>query len=193
MLLQFVRVFPQVVQLVFAGLVIDVKVVVRTEGLEPGPAPLLARLGARGRGPPPVARQRVARKQRRHRALGDKGGVWHPAALRDGLDDEALAPVSQGRGVVREQRHERAPVHKGRRLGPGKVGEGRREVVVEHHVMQGLAFRHAGTAYDERYPDVLLVGRPLSGAQPVLAQVEAVVRGEDYVGVIQLAAGVQRS
>ena len=59
--------------------------------------------------------------------------------------------------------------------------------------MQGLAFGHAGTAYDERHTDVFFVGRPFSGPQPVLAQVEAVVRGEDYVGVVQLAAVVQGS
>src|SRR3712207_8527735 len=56
-----------------------------------------SRLGARCRGPSPVARERVAGKQRRHSALCDKGGLWHPAPLRDRLDNEALAPVSQGR------------------------------------------------------------------------------------------------
>lgn len=115
-----------------------------------------------------------------------------PAPLRDGLDNEALTPVFEGRGVVCEQRLKRASVHEGRRLGPGKIGEGRCEVVVEHHVMQSLTFGHARTAYDERYTYVLFVGRPFSGAQPVLAQMEAVVGGEYYVSVIQLAAVVQR-
>src|SRR5215213_9752379 len=112
----------------------------------------------------------------------------HLTALCYGLDDEALAPVLLGRRMVRQKRLDRASVDKRRRLGPCQVGESRGQVVVERHLMEGLAFGHAGTAYDQRYTDVLLVWRPLTCIQTVLAQVEAMIARKEYVGIRELAA-----
>src|SRR5215203_2140697 len=48
---QFVGVRPEIVEFVFTGLVFDVKVVVRSQGLHPGPSPLLARARSARRRP----------------------------------------------------------------------------------------------------------------------------------------------
>ena len=62
--------------------------------------------------------------------------------------------------------------------------DGRSEVVVEDQVVD-LLRRHAWTPDDERDPYGLLVGEALVYAA-VLAEVVAVVGGEDDVGVIEL-------
>ena len=98
--MKLVWVFPKVVEFVFAGLILDVEVVLRPESLQPRPTPLLAQLDACGRGPPPVARQRVAREQGSNLAFVQVGRVGNVASLGHGLDNEALAPVLYGRGVI---------------------------------------------------------------------------------------------
>ncbi len=132
----------------------------------------------------------ISGQQPRQGVLADGGR--NLARLRYGLHEEGSAPVIRGRRVVRQQGRKRAPVYEQRGLGSGKIGEGGREVVVEHKVLQPPPFGHAGAAHDQGYPYVFLVSSPFAHAQTVGPEVEAVVGGEEDVGVIELAALLKR-
>ena len=71
--------------------------------------------------------------------------------------------------------------------------DGRRQIGVGGDEIDADACGDAGSADDEGHIDVFFVGAALAGRQSVLADVEAVVRGIEDVGVIQEVVGREES
>ena len=109
----------------------------------------------------------------------------HPSSKKACRQEEGGEPL--------KQRGERAPVHERGRRRTGQIGDGRRQVVVYNQLLANRPGRHPGATYHQGHPYVLLVGRLLVAPhQPVLPLVEAVVRGEDDVGVAELSGLLER-
>ena len=191
---QLVRVAPEVVELALARHVLDVQVPLGAD-----PVILRARIVHRG-----AAHVRTAGSRRyQHLVVGlvgidgferyagaggrQPGSIDLPPVL-----DEVLRSPTVGRGLLPEQRGERATVHEGRGPDAGEIGEGRSQIHVADDLVARRASRYARPAHDERYVDVLLVRGLLARGEAVLAEVVAVVRREDDVGVVQLPVARQR-
>ena len=111
------------------------------------------------------------------------------AGFDEGLEEQR-APGAQAR--VAEVGDHRLTVDAFVGGGAGEFEDGRRDV----DLLGGLAGRGAGfdprPADQERQVGGRLVGEELAADQPVLAEEEAVVRGEDDVGVAEAAGHPQR-
>src|SRR5918997_1393079 len=102
-------------------------------------------------------------------------------------DAEDRGPRPWGRGGLR-QRHDGPAVHEAGAPGPRHVGYGGGDVVVADEAGLHLAAADARSAHDEGEVYVFLVGLVLAVGQAVLAEVRAVVRVEDEVCLVHLAA-----
>src|SRR5215211_4731105 len=151
---QLVGIFPEVVQLVLSGRVLDVQVSLRSYG--------------------PV------RRHRRYGLVRRLVFLTVPVADLEGRAPRgwivALPPV--------EQRRERAAVYRRRRRQARQVREGRGEVVVQYHLVPADPRRYPGPPDYERYSYVLFVGGLLAESEAMLAHVITVVAGEDDIGIV---------
>ena len=84
-----------------------------------------------------------------------------------------------------------AAIDKIGRRHPRDLGEGWRIIDVGGKMVDDLSRRNAGAAHHQRNFEIRLVARVLARVQSVLALVEAVVRTEKDVGVVQLAGRLQ--
>jgi hypothetical protein len=98
--------------------------------------------------------------------------------------EDGRPPVGAGRRVPPEERREAPAVDEAGGAHVGPIGEGGREIVVDHQLVAHHPGGHAGAPDDERHPGRLLVGSAFL-EQPMLAPQQPVVRGEHHVGVAQ--------
>lgn len=112
---------------------------------------------------------------------------------------DALAPVLDvdvlglGRvlGLEGGRHRDRLAVKVVMEVDAGQREQGGDDVRVGGGLVVGRAAGDARAAHDKGHVDVLLDARRLSRREPVLADVEAVVRGVDDVGVVEQAQGVE--
>src|SRR5215208_7333384 len=98
-----------------------------------------------------------------------------------------------GGGVPLEHRQQGSPIHVARNVRACQVREGWQEVGVEGQLLGLVTGRDTRTTHQERDANVFLVGTPLPPRYAMFSHVEAVVRGEEDVGVGEHTLALQFS
>ena len=169
----FVGVRIQVIKLLFARVVLHVLVSARAEAAVGGVDIREGHICGIGRLELPVLQD------------GFQRGNGPP----DLLEEEDLPPG--GRALSLKEGNEGAAIGGIFQGHAAELGHGRGQVHVARELIDLDGSGDVGAPDDEGHPDVRLVGRVLPREEAVLAHVEAVVRGEEDVGVGEHAIGLE--